>query len=215
MIKIHPESVITKGAEAIIGTTKWLNKIAIIKERIEKKYLDKKLDAMIRSERTKKEAKIIVTAKTKGIPVPTLYYVSQKAGQIIMEYIEGIKLKDYLADREPELGKRFFNKLGEYIGRLHKIGIIHGDLTTSNIIVKNDQLFIIDFGLANFSFSEEDRGVDIHLLKRALESTHWNFAKEYFASFLETYSTTLGIPEEEIIRKIEEIESRGRYIEKD
>lgn len=214
MTQISAYKIMSKGAEATIGLTKWINKTTILKERNPKRYLDPNLDKMIRSERTKREAKILVTARMNGVPVPTVYYVSQKNGQIIMEYIKGTKLKDHLISVDIKTAKLIFKKIGKYVGILHRIGIIHGDLTTSNIIVNNDGLFIIDYGLSIFSFSEEDRGVDIHLLKRALESTHWEYAADLFNTFIDAYSREINVAKEDIIKKIRDIESRGRYIEK-
>ena len=213
--KIKPFKIISRGAEAIIGLTIWINKEAVLKERVLKKYLDINLAKHINSERTKKEAKILVSAKINGIPVPTVYYVSQKSGQIIMEYIKGEKLKDVLLKCPTIIGNQYFLELGKYIARLHKAGMIHGDLTTSNIILDaKNNIHIIDFGLALFSVSEEDQGVEIHLLKRAIESTHWQQAEEYFESFINTYAKGMNIEKQTILDKIEEIESRGRYIEK-
>jgi len=100
------------------------------------------------------------------------------------------------------------------IGRLHKHGIIHGDLTTSNMILDRDgKIFFVDFGLGEKTSELEARGVDLHLMRRALESTHFRFAEECFNAVIEGYSKVLGDNvTKKVLDKIGEIERRGRYI---
>ena len=61
-------------------------------------------------------------------------------------------------------------KIGRIIGNLHLNEIIHGDLTTSNIlIVKEDndlKIYFIDFGLSIVSNHLEDKAVDLYVLER-------------------------------------------------
>ncbi|MGC9309811.1 MAG: hypothetical protein ACP5D2_03915, partial [Candidatus Nanoarchaeia archaeon] len=85
--------------------------------------------------------------------------------------------------------------------------IIHGDLTTSNLIYKN-KLYIIDFGLSFISRRREDKAVDIHLIKQALEAKHYSNWQTLYKEFLTTYQ-----PEEKqlILSQLEKVESRGRY----
>jgi len=95
---------------------------------------------------------------------------------------------------------------------LHKGGIVHGDLTTSNMILKEGKVYFIDFGLSEESEEIEKQGIDIHLLRQALESTHFDISNELFEIILEGYSMILGDKKkEEILQRIEQIEKRGRY----
>ena len=95
---------------------------------------------------------------------------------------------------------------------MHNNDIIHHDLTTSNMILK-DEIFFIDFGLSEYSDEMEKRGVDLHLMKRALQSTHYNDYKKYFKEILDGYTEVLGEKEtSNVINKIMEIERRGRYV---
>jgi TP53 regulating kinase-like protein len=100
------------------------------------------------------------------------------------------------------------------IGRLHKHGIIHGDLTTSNMILTPyGKVVFVDFGLSERSKEVESKGVDLHLMKRALQSTHYKFAKECFEAVMKGYGKVVGDEEvEKVSEKIREIEKRGRYI---
>ena len=101
-------------------------------------------------------------------------------------------------------------KLGEEISKLHKADIIHGDLTTSNMILVDKKIFIIDFGLGYISKKIEDKAVDLHLLKQALEAKHFENWTELFEEFKEAYSK--DYPEsKQIFERITAVERRGRY----
>jgi TP53 regulating kinase-like protein len=133
---------------------------------------------------------------------------------IIMEYVEGKQVKQVLNDFSPSERLRLCRHIGVLIGRLHNSGIIHGDLTTSNMILApSGHVFFIDFGLGEFSTELEIRGVDLHLMKRALQSTHYRYAKECFDVVTEGYAEAVGKENaRNVLEKIHEIEKRGRYI---
>jgi Kae1-associated kinase Bud32 len=196
----------TSGAEAIISLNKDNN---IDKSRIEKFYRIPEIDISLRSARTKKEAKIIVKLQ-KIIPVPKLINVSEY--DIEMEYIDGMQLKTIL-DSRPELAEM----IGKNLSLMHDSNIIHGDLTTSNMILKRDNkegldiLYFIDFGLSFVSTRIEDKAVDIHLFKQALESKHYKIAEYAFKQFLDGYSPK---DKKDILERLRVVEERGRYKEK-
>jgi TP53 regulating kinase-like protein len=98
---------------------------------------------------------------------------------------------------------------------MHRHGVIHGDLTTSNMILDLEgKIFLVDFGLGEKSTEVEARGVDLHLMKRALQSTHYQFAEECFRKVMAGYSAVLGGEDaEKVSEKIREIERRGRYVD--
>ena len=101
-------------------------------------------------------------------------------------------------------------EIGETLTKLHNQDIIHGDLTTSNMILsnKNNKLYLIDFGLGFHSYKIEDKAVDLHLLKQALEAKHYKIAEECITIILKNYK-----PDKYklILERIPVIESRGRY----
>ena len=186
----------------------------IIKRRLPKKYRLPELDLEIRSHRTIHEPQLIHSAKEAGVPTPTIFMVDLGKTTIIMEFVEGKQVKqilDYLPKKERP---HFCQQIGELIGRLHHRGIIHGDLTTSNMILNSyNRVVFIDFGLSEKSTEIEARGVDLHLMKRVLESTHFKHAKECFNSIMEGYSKVMGNAEtKKVLKKIQEIERRGRYV---
>jgi TP53 regulating kinase-like protein len=131
-----------------------------------------------------------------------------------MKYIEGEQIKQLLNKTPKNKRQHLCREIGKSIGMLHKRGIIHGDLTTSNIILHpGGKIFFLDFGLGDRSNELEARGVDLHLMKRALQSTHFQFAAECFDSVLDGYRTAFDTETlEKVLGKIKEIERRGRYV---
>ncbi len=188
--------IIASGAEAVIAR----EGDAIIKTRIPKRYRLAELDENIRRERTKTEAKLISEARRCGVPTPIIRNVTDF--EIKMEYIGGVALKHIIT---PPLAE----KTGELIGRLHTCGIIHGDITTSNILLKDGRLYLIDFGLSYLDKTLEARGVDVHVLFQTFESTHESH-EELIEAFRKGYARTFG-GATEVLERVKEIESRGRY----
>jgi TP53 regulating kinase-like protein len=189
---------IAQGAEAIIE----LDDSKIIKKRISKRYRLKKLDDSLRKFRTRREAKIIKKLP-KEIPAPELIEMDDKNMNITMSYIKGDKVRDFL-DNKLNLCK----DIGKKIAIMHNNGIIHGDLTTSNMIY-NKEVYFIDFGLSFFSHKVEDKAVDLHLLRRALESKHYKVFEKAFKLVLKGYKQ-YSDNYEEVINRLEIVENRGR-----
>ena len=127
-----------------------------------------------------------------------------------MEYIKGEKLSENLNNFTLEKQKKILKKIGESISKLHKSDIIHGDLTTSNMILKEDEIFLIDFGLGYISKKVEDKAVDIHLLKQALEAKHFKYWRELFEEFKKAYSKNYS-ESKQIFERMTAVERRGRY----
>jgi TP53 regulating kinase-like protein len=133
---------------------------------------------------------------------------------IIMEFIEGIQVKQLLNKATKSKREKICTKIGELIGKLHEKGIIHGDLTTSNMILNPDgKIYFVDFGLGEKTSELEAMGVDLHLMKRALQSTHFRFTEECFNAVINGYSKVLGNKTaKNVLDKVSEIERRGRYV---
>jgi TP53 regulating kinase-like protein len=131
-----------------------------------------------------------------------------------MEYIEGKQMKQLLNEVSKSQRDNLCFRIGGLLGMLHKYGIVHGDLTTSNLILRpNGKIVFLDFGLGDKTRELEARGVDLHLMKRALQSTHYKVADECFESAIMGYSAVLSPRNSEnVLEKIKEIEKRGRYI---
>jgi Kae1-associated kinase Bud32 len=188
-----------KGAEAELFQVEFEGKTALAKKRVPKGYRDKKLDDEIRKKRTRSEAKLIRTAES-NIPVPQIYKVDEKNAEIIMEFVQGEKLKDVI-----EKKKNLAINAGREIKKIHELGIIHGDLTTSNIIYSKGNLVFIDFGLGYFSKKLEDRATDLIVFKKTFNATHSSI-KNGWKLVMQGYK-----PNAEMVSKMNEIEKRARY----
>jgi TP53 regulating kinase-like protein len=206
--------LIAKGAEADIWLDpNWNGVKVIIKRRGEKSYRIPDLDLEIRSARTLRESVIIQRAKEGGVPTPIIYQVDPKGASIVMEYVEGEKVRDIVDLLDQDESRKLFLEIGEKAGLLHGAGIVHGDLTTSNIILSRGKVVFIDFGLSETSSETEGRGVDLNLMYRMLTSTHFGHTEELFEAFKEGYRAALE-GADEVLDRMEEIGKRGRYVER-
>jgi len=200
------ERLVARGAEADIYLGKWGPLEAIYKVRTPKQYMIDELDKRLRRQRTAREAKMLRAARI-AVNTPHVLYVSQSRYIIVMEYINGKRMLDMI-DEDPSLGR----VIGGILGRLHAHDIIHGDPNTANFIFDNkrDKWYLVDFGLSFISSRKEDKAVDLHLVKEVMYVQHPARFSEIMNAFYDGYK---GISEknEEIIKKIDEIERRGRY----
>jgi Kae1-associated kinase Bud32 len=195
--------IIAQGAEAIIT----LDKDVITKNRTSKSYRLKELDEKIRKRRTEKEAKILTRA-SKIINVPKV--LKQTKFELEMEYIDGDKLSEKLNSYEEEKQFKTMKILGQEVAKLHEDDIIHGDLTTSNTILKENKVFIIDFGLGFISKRNEDKAVDLHLIKQALEAKHFQNYEKLYEHFIYSYKKEYK-DSEKVLEQLKKVEARGRY----
>ena len=204
------KTVLYKGAEAEIQLSDYMGSKVIEKRRIKKTYRINIIDERLISFRTKEEAKLMTEARLYGVSVPIIYDVDLKKGVITMEYIKGNRIKDILNDLTEKERKRICLIIGESIAKFHNNDIIHGDITTSNMILFNDRIHFIDFGLGEKSSEIETKGVDLHVLMEAIESTHSRYSK-CFDYVIDGYKKGLRGNPDLVIKKIEEIVKRGRY----
>ncbi len=202
-------TLLKKGAEADLYLGKWYGMRAIYKVRVRKGYRVPQLDERIREERTAREASLLHEVKLLGIPAPCVYNVDLRSKTIVLEFVEGSRLKEALELGRPK-GLPLF-EIGECVGKMHSHGIIHGDLTTSNILLpEGGGMALIDFGLGFRSMDEEDMGTDLLILKRALGSLHHERARAVLRRILEGYRSAVGFADK-VIEKMLEVERRGRY----
>jgi len=198
-----------RGAEAELRRTEFLGRPAVEKFRVPKAYRLPAMDEGLRRTRIRVEARLMAEARAAGVVVPVLYDIDLVDNKIVMEFIEGPTVKEVLEEGGPR-AHATAKEVGRIAGRLHKAGIIHGDLTTSNMILRDGRIVMIDFSLGGKDASTEARGVDLHLLREALTSAHKD-AAAYYRDVLAGYRETFGKGAEEVVRKVKEIESRGRY----
>ncbi len=204
------------GAEARIDLIDWYGQVVIRKTRIPKAYRIEALDKQLRVRRTREEVEILHAAKLAGVDCPKIFFADPESSEIIMEYVTGVLLKDATNDKQFRK-KEKYQRLGQYAAKLHAKGIIHGDLTTKNVILAEEGMVLIDFGLAFISDRIEDRAEDLHLLKQALRSSDsTRNASSEFEDVMKGYESEAGEKITMIVKgQISKIERRGRYAQVD
>jgi len=196
-----------RGAEAVVTAIEWRGRPAMVKHRVAKGYRHASLDDSLRKSRLRKEAKLLSEARSAGVPVPVIYDVDLAGHTLVLERIEGPTVKEQL--RRPGEWTSVCAEVGRGVARLHAAGIVHGDLTTSNLLVRDDRVIFIDFSLGEKTRALEARGVDLRLLKEAFTSTHYDHP-ELFEAVVAAYRA--GSSEgDAVLQKMKEIEERGRY----
>jgi TP53 regulating kinase-like protein len=214
MDELNAPLLFKKGAEANIYIDDWHGYRVVLKRRFPKAYRHPDLDTRIRKYRTIHEPQLIHEARKAGVLTPTVFQVNVKHSMIIMQFISGKQIKTCLNETSNADREKICLQIGKSVGKLHKRNIIHGDLTTSNMIMSTEgKIFFIDFGLGEKNEELEAKGVDLHLMRRALESTHFRFSGECFDNVFAGYRGIVGAElAEAILSKMVEIRKRGRYV---
>jgi len=180
------------------------------KRRVKKSYRIKEIDERLISFRTREEAKLITLARKCGVSVPLIYDVDLVEGIITMQYLRGKRIKDILNILPASERARICGMIGESIARLHNHDIIHGDITTSNMILVEDRIHFIDFGLGSINGEVEAKGVDLHVLMEAFDSTHSRYPECFYLVF-QGYERQFHGDASVVKKKIDDIVRRGRY----
>merc|ERR1719383_1386987 len=197
MVDLNQFKLIKQGAEARLYTGTFLDQDVLTKER------------------HKSECRALLKCKTLGVPVPTMYLCDNETNVIVMErFKDAVTVRDrinnLLNEKDNSSLEKLARSIGSLVAKIHSGGLIHGDITTSNIMVDDDdKLYFIDFGLSFQEGVSEDKGVDLYVLERALVSTHPN-TEALFQTILESYKSSAGSQGPEVIKKFEEIRQRGR-----
>ena len=200
---------IGRGAEATVSRTEFLGRDAVLKTRVTKGYRHPELDGHLRTARTRTEVRVMRDARSAGVRSPVVYDADLRNGSIIMEYISGESVKKIL-DEHPERASEICARIGEMIAKLHRNGISHGDLTTSNMIIDDrDQMYLIDFSLGDTRVGLEEMGVDLHLMERAFTSAHSDL-EGAFEEMIDSYRKNMP-DADKVLARVEDIKSRARY----
>lgn len=195
---------IAQGAEAVITAD---SKI-VSKQRVQKRYRHPMLDILLRRQRSRHEARMMQRLHDMGFPVPEILSVDEKESAISMEFVKGKLVKDLLATNPSGLSR----EIGKNVAALHSADIIHGDLTTSNMIrsVKDGRVHFIDYGLSFISLKEEDKAVDLFMLRKGLEAKHYDIADDCFRAVVESYKKNY-LRSSAVLERLAKVEKRGRH----
>ncbi len=205
-------SLLYKGAEADIVRGTWQGLDAVFKVRKPLKYRLPVLDDAIRRQRTLREADMIHGAKGAGVEAPFLYDVEVPSATLVMEFVDGERVKDVVDSAQPKEIAAIFEEFGGDIARLHSAGMMHGDLTTANVLRRNGSLVFLDFGLAVHTARVEDHAVDLRLIKETLVGAHPKASSVALAALFRGYAKVAGGPRSKaVLKQLQNIERRGRY----
>ncbi|MFX0092806.1 MAG: KEOPS complex kinase/ATPase Bud32 [Candidatus Hodarchaeota archaeon] len=203
---------IKKGAEAEIISGTYLGLDVIIKHRIPKPYRHELIDHKIRNQRISTEAKTLTNARKAGVNVPSLLGIDFANYKLIIQKIPGETLAQYLTTiKEIKNSLPYLKRVGTETGKLHQAGITHGDLSPFNVLLHEQKIFLIDFGLAEFAVSYEKRATDLQTFAQTLEGLDVFHPQLLFEAFKNGYQHS-AIKGETVIKQMEKISTRGRYV---
>ena len=203
------------GAEAVVYADE--SRKIVVKERQPKKYRVKELDDKLRLHRMRREAKVIAALRQLKIPVPGLIRTDEKTATLTMQLVEGKKVRDALdkgnkgSSTPPLSTLNICAQIGKSLGIMHENNMVHGDLTTSNMILneRDGKVYFVDFGLSLFSNKDEDKAVDLHLFRQALSSSHHEIAQDCFKTAIAAYKS-YNKGWQVVLKRLEKVEERGR-----
>ena len=240
--------LVKQGAEARVYSGMFLGRKCIVKERFPKTYRHPELDRKLTLRRTLTEARTMAKClRTGELSTPAVYFLDRDRSRIVMEYVEGITVRDFLnapsqdgdggaagvrlAADFPFSAEAVMDAIGACLAVMHRENIVHGDLTTSNLMLRRQPfrqgdeaatdagasagaatpaLVLIDFGLSSVSTLAEDKAVDLYVLERAFLSTHPG-SEDLFARVLDKYEAVSSRKAAKfVLDKLAEVRMRGR-----
>ncbi len=193
---------IARGAEAVLE----LEKGRVVKRRISKGYRLACIDDRLRRLRTRNEERMLERARRAGVRTPRVYGGTDDT--LVMEHLKGERVKDVLNSSPGR--EKIAGMIGQAAGRLHAAGIVHGDLTTSNMILSRGSMYLIDFGLSKMSSRAEDQAVDLYLLYEALKAAHFSCLEAAWKSILNLYKHEYSNADS-VLARLDRISKRRRY----
>ena len=217
-------SLLQQGAEAKLYEANFFGRPCIVKERFSKRYRLPEIDAKLTRKRVSQEIRALQRCRKVGIHTPAVYFVDMIKNVIFLERLNCVTMREHIKTMRESSSNSYVElyhiakEIGKILAKLHDADIIHGDLTTSNMMIKNDvknnddvttsDIYLIDFGLSYSSSLAEDKGVDLYVLERAFLSTHPS-SEDLFAKLLDSYKVS-STKSKGVIAKFDEVRMRGR-----
>jgi TP53 regulating kinase-like protein len=206
------KQLLTLGAESAIYIVEYWGKTLALKWRPIKPYLHNEIDKLLRTSRTSRECKMLTFVRTLGVPTPAVHFVDISHHIIVMDFIEGQQLKQLVGVSSKKRITSLCYEFGKLLGIMHLSDVVHGDPTTSNVVVDTQsKMWLVDFGLAEKNATIEMKGVDLHLLRHTYETTHWDLQETMLESTMDGYIEISGDAAEPVLARADEIRERGRY----
>ncbi|AFZ79104.1 hypothetical protein BEWA_019490 [Theileria equi strain WA] len=200
MYEENGSHIIAQGAEAVVLTSEYLGKPCVIKRRLPKRFRHKVLDEQLTKNRITAECRSIQKLRKAGVFVPVIYLVNFIKKEIIYEYINGSSILSLL---NTDYDENLLSSIGETIAKMHNSNIVHGDLTTKNMMMaESGEICLIDFGLSFSSTLAEDKAVDLYVLERCCTPSQFEIMLKGYFSTINNQSAIRG--------KLEEVRLRGR-----
>ncbi|KAK8739766.1 hypothetical protein OTU49_003183 [Cherax quadricarinatus] len=221
MLNGMDRELVTQGAEGRLYATEWLGHSVIVKHRFSKQYRHPDLDIYITNERMKAEARALTRCRSYGIKTPAVYDVDFNKSEIVLEkFTDSVTIRNFIYETvknkltmDSPVMLNMAERIGKLLVKMHSNNIIHGDLTTSNMLLVPpydlSDIILIDFGLSSVDERAEDKAVDLYVLERAILSTHPN-TEHFVAHLLATYENTGGESARDVIKRLNEVRLRGR-----
>jgi TP53 regulating kinase-like protein len=207
--------MLSRGAEAEIYLVDFFGVKAVLKKRVSKKYRAPLFDELFIKTRTRTEARVLSELYLSGLKVPGVLFVDEDKGVLILEYIEGERATEVFEKSEFEKLISISREIGRFASVMHSLRIYHGDFTLANIIIADDNVYVIDFGLAGYSDDIEEYAIDLHLMARSIHASKPEYAEKLVNAMLKEYKLHYKGDAEEVISRTKEIRVRGRYVDRE
>lgn len=213
------------GAEAEVWKGTWFGKLAVRKQRRPRSWRHPDLDHRLGVRRMTSEARLLIRLRKCGLPVPAVWDLDLDGGQLVLEWLPGRTLIEVLNDENSELQtvELALKSVGSAVRHLHREAMTHGDLSTNNVLIHEQEVFLIDFGLAAVEYEVERFGIDLHVLDEILGASHpqWEGAINWVLEGYAGVDAELGtapvlqggkVPTAtEVLTRLDEIRQRVRY----
>ena len=221
----EPTERLHLGAEAEVWKGTWFGRPAVRKQRRPRSWRHPNLDHRLGVRRMISEARLLIRTRKAGLSVPSVWDLDYEGGQLIIEHLNGRPLIDVLNDKATTALRAEFvlRKVGAAVRALHRMATTHGDLSSNNILIEDEDVHLIDFGLASVEYDVERFGIDLHVLDEILGASHpqWEGGIDWVIKGYLAAEDELGPPQvlqggavptaHEVHTRLEDIRTRVRY----
>lgn len=162
---------------------------ALLKYRFPKTYRHHTLSTQLTASRTTAEARALVRCAKAGVNTPGILCLDEAQGILGLEIIQGKSVRELLgggaegdefeegkddpeeiqeeetAVVEEKVALEMMKLIGEQLAKMHQAHVIHGDLTTSNMMVRQKSGLHMEIVSIEKKKGKRERGVNLSLLR--------------------------------------------------